>query len=89
MRYWLGVDVAVEVVSDDDPERDTKIKRADYAEAGIPEYWIVNPLNDTLTVLTLEGDTYAEHGVFQCGDTATSRLLDGFSVSVDEVLNAR
>jgi Uma2 family endonuclease len=88
-RYWLGVDVAVEVVSDDDPERDTKIKRADYAEAGIPEYWIVNPLNDTLTVLTLEGDTYAEHGVFQRGDTATSRLLDGFSVSVDEVLNAR
>jgi hypothetical protein len=49
----------------------------------------VNPLNDTLTVLTLEGDTYTEHGVFQRGDTATSRLLDGFSVSVDEVLNAR
>lgn len=88
-RYWLGVDVAVEVVSADDPERDTTIKRADYAEAGIPEYWIVNPLNATLTVLTLEGATYAAHGVFQRGDTATSRLLVGFSVRVDAVLDAR
>lgn len=88
-RYWLGVDVAVEVVSADDPERDTKIKRADYAEAGIPEYWIVNPLDATITVLTLEGEAYAEHGVFQRGDTATSRLLAGLSVMVDEVLDAR
>jgi Uma2 family endonuclease len=52
-RYWLEVDLAVEIVSDDDPERDTRVKRADYAEAGIPEYWIVNPLDDTITVLVL------------------------------------
>ena len=42
-RYWLGADLVVEIVSPDDPDRDTKIKRADYAEAGIPEYWIVDP----------------------------------------------
>ncbi len=88
-RYWLGVDVAVEIVSDDDPERDTKVKRVDYAEAGIPEYWIVNPLNDTVTVLALAGDAYAEHGVFRRGERASSQVLDGFSVDVDEVFNAK
>lgn len=88
-RYWLGVDLAVEVVSDDDPERDTKVKRADYAEAGIPEYWIVNPLNDTITVLVLARKVYAELGVFHRGERATSQLLIGFSLSVDEVLDAR
>ncbi|MBX0330281.1 Uma2 family endonuclease [Oscillochloris sp. ZM17-4] len=88
-RYWLGVDVALEVVSADDPERDTRVKRADYAEAGIPEYWIVNPLNQTITVLVLAGEVYVEHGVFQRGDTATSTLLDGFRVSVTAVLDAR
>lgn len=88
-RYWLGVDLAVEIVSDDDPERDTRVKRADYAEAGIPEYWIVNPLDDTITVLALEGGTYVEHGVFRRGEQASSRLLDGFSVDVDAVFNAR
>lgn len=78
----------VEVVSEDDPERDTKLKRADYASAGIPEYWIVNPLENTITVLVLEGETYSEHRLFRRGDRAVSRILEGFVVSVDEVLDA-
>jgi len=86
--FWLGADLVVEIVSPDDPERDTVTKRADYAEAGIPEYWIVNPLDATITVLALDGAAYAEHGVFARGVFATSRLLDGFQVSVDEVFDA-
>src|SRR5690349_24778603 len=77
-RYWLGADLVVEIVSPDNPERDTKEKRADYAEAGIPEYWIVNPEDETITVLRLEEHEYAEYGVFHRGDTATSALLIGF-----------
>ncbi len=42
-RYWLGADLVVEVVSPDRPERDLVDKRIDYAEAGIPEYWVVDP----------------------------------------------
>jgi Uma2 family endonuclease len=87
--YWLGADLVIEIVSPDDPERDTVEKVADYAEAGIPEYWIVNPLTNTITVLVLEEDAYTEHGVFQRGNRALSKLLDGFSVSVDEVLDAK
>ena len=88
-RFWLGADLVVEVVSEDDPERDTRVKRADYALAGIPEYWIVNSLDETITVLVLAGEEYAEHGVFQRGDRAVSKLLEGFGVSVDEVLEAK
>jgi Uma2 family endonuclease len=87
-RYWLGADLVVEIVSEDNPERDTKIKRGDYADAGVPEYWIVDPLNTTITVLVLDGDEYAEHGVFHRGDQATSKLLDGFNISVDELFDA-
>jgi Uma2 family endonuclease len=32
-QFWRGVDLVVEIVSPDDPERDTIVKRADYAEA--------------------------------------------------------
>ena len=53
-----------------------------YAEAGIPEYWIVDPRVETVTVLRLAGGTYVEHGVFTRGDTATSALLGGFTVDV-------
>jgi Uma2 family endonuclease len=86
--FWLGADLVVEIVSPDAPERDTVTKRADYAEAGIPEYWIVNPEDETITVLTLTGDTYAEHGVFRPGDQATSVLLDGFTMDVAAVFAA-
>ena len=88
-EFWLGADLVVEIVSPDDPARDTVEKVADYAEAQIPEYWLVNPLDDTITVLTLQGAAYATHGVFRRGATATSRLLDGFAVSVNAVFDAR
>ncbi len=87
-RFWLGADLVVEVVSPDDPERDTVEKVADYAEAGIPEYWIVNPEVETITVLTLQGEAYATHGVFRRGESAGSLLLEGFSVDVNAVLDA-
>jgi Uma2 family endonuclease len=86
-RFWLGADLVVEIVSPDDPERDLIVKRGEYAEAGIPEYWIVNPMDETMTVLTLAGDIYSEHGVFRRGDQARSILLEGFEVSVAEVFD--
>ena len=87
-RYWLGADLVVEIVSPDDPERDTVVKRTDYATAGIPEYWIVNPEASTITVLVLDGDTYRAAGMYQRGEQAASVLLTGFAVAVDAVLDA-
>ena len=87
-QYWHGADWVLEVVSPDDPRRELVQKRSDYAEAGIPEYWIVNPLNDTITVLTLAGAEYVEHGLFRPGERADSPTLDGFSVDVAEVFSA-
>lgn len=86
--YWLGADLVMEIVSPDNPGRDIHVKRADYAEAGIPEYWIVNPLNETITVLALAGAAYEEHGVFERGDHAPSATLEGFGVDVTEVFDA-
>ena len=85
--YWRGADLVLEVVSPDDPQRDTQVKRGDYAEARIPEYWIVNPLDETITVLTLADGEYAVHGVFPRGGQATSVSLNGFAVSVADVFD--
>ena len=81
-RFWLGADLVAEVVSPDDPPRDLVVKRADYAEARTPEYWIVDPRVETVTVLKLAGNDYVRHGVFDRGDTATSALLDSVAVDV-------
>lgn len=84
-QWFEQIDLAVEIVSPDDPSRDLETKRREYAEAGIPEYWIIDPRSEEIMVLTLAGSRYVVHDVFTTGQVATSVLLDGFSVDVDEV----
>lgn len=86
--YWEGADLVMEVVSPDDPQRDLVVKRREYAEAGIAEYWIVDPRSRTITVLRLEDDDYIEHGHFEPGEEAASALLVGFKIAVDAVFAA-
>ena len=87
-RFWLGVNLALEVVSEEKPERDLVDKRGDYAEAHVPEYWIVNPQTETITVLRLRGDAYEDAGIHRRGESAASMLLPGFSVAVAAVFDA-
>ena len=86
-RFWLGADLALEVVSEEKPERDLIEKRGDYAEGRVPEYWIVNPQTETITVLRLAGDAYEELGIYRRGQAAESALLAGFSVAVAAVFD--
>lgn len=88
-QYWLGADLVVEVVSPDNPQRDTVEKVADYAEAGIAEYWVVNPLDETVTVYTLVDDIYLTHGIFQREQEATSPLLEQLTVNVTSLFDTR
>jgi Uma2 family endonuclease len=87
-RFWTGADLVLEVVSKDHPERDLVQKRHEYALAQIPEYWIVNPLNETILVYQLKGKKYPKASVSARGSNAVSFLLPDFSISVDDVFDA-
>lgn len=86
-QFWEGADVVVEVVSEDDPNRDLETKRVEYAKAGITEYWIVDPRDRSVLVLTLdaEAEEYREKGRYGVGETASSALLEEFQVDVRAV----
>ncbi len=83
----VGADLVIEVVSDgqENWQRDYIEKRTDYAAASIAEYWIVDPQERTIMVLTLSGNEYREHGTFRAGVTVSSVLLDGFNCEVNDV----
>jgi Uma2 family endonuclease len=87
-RFWDGADLVMEVVSDDpkDRKRDWQTKVREYARAGIGEYWIIDPEERKVRILTLDGQAYKIHGDFGPGSEATSLLLPGFTVAVDTVL---
>jgi Uma2 family endonuclease len=88
--FWMGADLAIEVVSDDaeSRDRDLSTKRLEYANAGISEYWIVDPRDRSLSILTLEDGTYHVHGKYLPGQQARSLLLEGFAVDVTSIFAA-
>jgi Uma2 family endonuclease len=45
--------LVVEVVSESTTTADYRSKRSEYAVLNIPEYWIVDPLSEVVTVCTL------------------------------------
>ena len=89
-RPPAGADLAIEVVSpgEENRERDLNKKRAEYAAAGVTEYWIVDPQENRIVVLTLDGSVYQVHGEFAPRTQATSVLLAGFAVDVAAVFAA-
>jgi len=89
--FWTGADLVTEIVSGgaEDKVRDHVVKRREYAEAGIPEYWIVDPFEETITVLVLDGSVYRESGVFARGAVAASGTLAGIALDVSAILDAQ
>lgn len=85
-RPLTGAELVMEIVSGaaSDRHRDFVAKRADYAESGIREYWIVDPDLETITVLTLPEfkSEYVVRGRFQKGDIAMSALFPEFMIDV-------
>jgi Uma2 family endonuclease len=86
--YCEQPDLVVEIVSPEYRKHDWDIKRREYAQAGIPEYWIVDLQAKTVTVLKLAGKSYRVHGTYGRGETAESALLKGFQVNVDDIWRA-
>lgn len=83
-RAWDGADLVMEVVSGsaNDHNHDYDMKLLDYAEAKVPEYWIVDPEPRVVIIYKLNGDRYETHGQFSPGERATSSILPDFSVDV-------
>lgn len=73
-------DLVVEVVSDDSVVRDGREKLAEYAAAGVPEYWLVDPRpgREAARFFQLAADgNYREAGLDAAG-RYHSRVLPGF-----------
>jgi len=84
--YWGVPDLVMEIISENTVKEDRLTKFFEYLKAGISEYWIVDPFRQSIEVFALENGTYVTFGKWGVGETAKSKLLDGFDVSVDEIM---
>ncbi len=79
-------DLVVEVISPGTRRTDRMEKFVEYARAGVAEYWMVDPEEPSIEVYHLREEAYSLLGKFGPGQTASSAILSGFQVPVDEVL---
>lgn len=85
--HWDGADLVIEVISETNRRLDTETKRAEYARAGIPEYWLVDPQRAQILVLVLRDGEYALDSTYGPGSLAVSATLSGFAVEVAAALS--
>ena len=86
-RVYGPPDIMVEVLSSN-RSVDLVRKRAWYAAAGVPEYWLLDGDADTLTSLVVGDDgAYRERGVLTAADTLTTPLFPEFSLPLAQLFN--
>jgi Uma2 family endonuclease len=77
--------LVVEVVSPKQDKRDYRYKRSEYAARQIPEYWIVDPILDKVTVLELVEGFYEEQ-VYTDEQAIVSIQFSQFNLTARQVL---
>jgi len=83
-KHFVGApDLAVEIISPSSATYDRLTKYDTYEQAGIPEYWLVNPKRRTIEVFVLEERRYHSLGVFQGEQVLPSRLIPSRIVPIE------
>ena len=82
-------DVVVEILSPGNSRHEMDTKFRLYEESGVPEYWIVQPLQRTLLIYRLEEKTNKYYGLqpFVEGMEVYSLLFPNLKMSVDDIFH--
>lgn len=79
--------LVVEVVSPESLKRDYEQKPSEYAATQIPEYWIVDPLDNKVSILLLLDGSY-QTKEFKGSDRIISPTFPELFLNVEQVLSA-
>lgn len=88
--YYPSPDLIVEVLSKSTQQNDRGVKFEDYAAHNVTEYWLVDPVRETVETFAIDSDTseYAATGLFRVGQYVSSQLVTGFIIPVKAVFDA-
>jgi Uma2 family endonuclease len=88
---WIAgaPDLAVEVLSPSTAAYDRAAKLPVYAEAGVPEVWLIDSVAKTVDVLKLEGNKYFVDTALAGDQTLTSNLFPGWRLTLHDLSDFR
>jgi len=77
-------DMVIEILSPSTSKRDLFIKLEKYRNAGVCEYWIVDPDAETVNVHLIENERYIVHS-YKSDDMIAVTVLEGCIISLPDV----
>lgn len=81
-------DLVVEILSPGNSKREMKIKMELYQNAGVQEYWMIDPLRECVTCFHLDANGEYQGGKpYFAEDDIPSRVLEGFVLKGSNILN--
>ena len=78
----------VEIVSPESKTRDYRYKRSEYAALEVPEYWIVDPQEDKVTILELNEGLYEEN-IFTTSQAIASPTFKQLELTAEAILSVK
>ncbi len=82
----IGVpDLIVEIISPNNRKHDVQTKFNLYLEAGVLEYWLVDPQDKMILIYALKNDEYLGSKPFVEGEKIKSQLFPELEIDVDDV----
>ena len=77
-------DLVIEILSPVTSERDQTYKKTLYARHGVREYWVVDPEEKTVEVLTLGKAGFESSGVYRKMDSLKSAIFPGLTINLSD-----
>ena len=81
----IGPDLVIEVFEGSESRRGFVQALTDYTAIGVTEVWLVSPQSETIEVLRATTEGYETAGLHGRGSVATSEVLPGYTVDVDNI----
>jgi Uma2 family endonuclease len=79
-------DLVIEILSPGNSKKEVRLKFELYQEAGVKEYWIINPVEENLVVYIMNAsDEYEGGKMYAGGDRIKSFAIKGFEIEVNEI----
>ena len=79
-------ELVVEILSPGNSKKEIKLKHELYEEAGVPEYWIVFPIEESVIVFLLnENKKYNGAAAYAGGDVITSKAVPGLKIKLNDI----
>ena len=78
-------DLAVEILSPSTLGIDRDLKRKAYAQFGVVELWLIDPIEKQISLYDLQKNPAEPYEIFESGDSLNSRLFPGLALDTAQI----